>query len=67
MATIIILLGSMLGFVGGVVAYVGFDAGFLAALGIWLGAGPASALLVILSAAPPTQHPTEQPILAKVA
>jgi hypothetical protein len=67
MATIIILIGSILGLVGGLTALVGFDASFLTALSIWIAAGPAAALGVILLAAVIPNHRTDGPILAEVA
>ncbi len=67
MATIIILLGSILGFVSGLTAYVGFDASFLTALSVWVAAGPASALLVIVVATILPQPALDRPVLAKVA
>ena len=67
MATIIILLGSILGFVGGLTAYFGFDASFWTALSIWVGAGPALALPVILAATFAPQRLGYAPVLAKVA
>jgi phage shock protein PspC (stress-responsive transcriptional regulator) len=67
MATIIILLGSILGFVGGLTAYFGFDASFWTAVSVWVAAGPASALLVILAATFAPQRPGFAPVLAKVA
>lgn len=67
MATIIILLGSILGLAGGVTAYVGFDASVLAALSIWIAAGPASALgVILLATVAPAGGPGAQ-ILAEVA
>ena len=48
MATIIILLSGILGFVTAITAYAGFDASLVTALMIWGLSGPLSALLVIL-------------------
>jgi hypothetical protein len=48
MATIVILVGSMLGFVTAVTAYTVFDAGLLTVLAIWIGSGPVSALLAMI-------------------
>ncbi len=67
MATIIILLGSILGFVGGLTAYLGFDASFLAALSVWVAAGPAAALMVLVAATVTPQRANHGPILAEVA
>ena len=67
MATIIILLGSILGLLGGITAYVGFDASLTAAVSIWIGAGPASAIGVILVATLVPSREAEAQILAKVA
>ena len=67
MATIIILLGSILGFIAGLTAFIGFDASFLTALSLWVGAGPAAALCVILRATFAPTRGTDTPILAKVA
>ena len=67
MATIIILLGSMLGFISGLTAYFGFDVPFWVAVGVWAAAGPIVALLVILTAALAPQRNGFGPVLAKVA
>ena len=67
MSTIIILVGSILGFVGGLTAYIGFDASFWAVLSLWVAAGPASALLVVVVATVAPQRANHRPILAKVA
>ena len=67
MATIIILLSSILGFFGGLVGYVGFDVSFWMALSIWIAAGPASVLCILLATASAPHHADRRPVLAKVA
>ena len=67
MATMIILLGSVLGFASGLTAYVGFEATFWVSLAIWVAAGPATAMLVIAGATIAPQRFELEPILAKVA
>ena len=67
MATIIILLGSILGFAGGLTAFFGFDTSFWTALSVWVVAGPASALLVILAATVAPHRAAYRPVHAKVA
>lgn len=53
MAIVIILAGSLFGFLGGAAAYLFFDVSLMAAIAIWVGAGPASALVALaLSLAP---------------
>jgi hypothetical protein len=60
LATIFILLGSVIGFVTGLILYFGFDSGLTAALLVWGASGPVSALLVIaLSYAPATTRPDQ--------
>ncbi len=49
MATIIVLLGGLLGFGTAVIAYLSFDAGLVTALLIWALSGPVSALLAALA------------------
>jgi hypothetical protein len=65
MATIIILMGSILGLVGGLTAYLGFDASFWVALSVWVAAGPASAMLVITAATAAPQRASHAPVLAR--
>jgi hypothetical protein len=67
MAMIIILFGSILGFIGGMTAYVGFDAPLLGALSIWLAAGPMAAMVVITGATVARWQFRFRPVLAKVA
>lgn len=67
MATIIILLGSIVGLVGAITAYVGFEASFLAALSVWVAAGPVSALFIILLGTILPTRADQRPILAEVA
>ena len=67
MATIGILLGSIIGFLGGLVAYFGFDASLPLALAIWLGAGPASVIVVILTTLTRPAQTAEQPVFAEAA
>lgn len=67
MATISILLGSIIGFLGGLVAYFGLDASLLLALAIWLGAGPASVIVVILTTLARPAQTAEQPVFAEAA
>ena len=67
MATIIILMGSILGFVGGLTAYFGFDASFWAALTVWVAAGAAAAFLVMVAATVAPQRNNYGPVLAEVA
>jgi hypothetical protein len=67
MATMIILLGSILGFASGLTAYLGFDATFWVSLSIWVAAGPASALLVVAGSTVAPQRFQLEPVLAKVA
>jgi hypothetical protein len=49
MATIIVLLGGVLGFGAAVTAYLSLDAGFVTALFIWALSGPVSAVLATLA------------------
>ncbi len=69
MATIIILLGGILGFVTGITAYVGFDASLVTALLIWGLSGPVSAGLVILASLRPVaqQADHDQTRIAELA
>ncbi|MCC5973610.1 MAG: hypothetical protein JJT81_06115 [Rubellimicrobium sp.] len=50
---LIVVLGSILGFIGGVVAFAVHDVSFLTAIGIWIASGPISALLAVVMAMVP--------------
>jgi len=63
MATAFILIGSLLGLGGGVAGYLVFDVPLAAALAIWIGAGPLSALLALAAASRPARHAaTNRPV-----
>ena len=47
MAPVIILAGSILGFIAGVTAWLAWDASILSAAAIWVCAGPLSAVLAV--------------------
>jgi hypothetical protein len=49
MGTAVIVLGSITGFLTAILAYFVFEAAILSALAIWIGSGPLSALLVMVS------------------
>lgn len=67
MATAFVLMGSLLGFFGGLVAHFGFDVSVLAALAIWISAGPLSAVLAAAATARPGQAALHPGQLAKAA
>ena len=67
MATITILFGSILGLLGGITAYIGFDASLTAAVSIWIAAGPAAVIGVMLFAALAPSREAEAQFLAEVA
>ena len=48
MSALLLIAGCVLGFIGGTIAYFGFDAGALVALGIWAASGPVSLILLSL-------------------
>ena len=48
MALIVVLLGSICGFFGGIASWLFLDASLVAALSIWVVSGPASAIAVLL-------------------
>jgi hypothetical protein len=47
LATTMILFGSILGFLGAILAFAVFDAGFLVALAIWALSGPLLTIVVL--------------------
>jgi hypothetical protein len=68
MATVFVLLGSILGFFGGLVSWLAFDMSFVAALAIWIVSGPLAAFLAVAAAALPgraTGETTAEPALVK--
>ena len=67
MATIIILFGSILGFLGGLTVYFGFEATFWTALNVWMAAGPASVLFVLLMTWVAPQNPDFDEVRVRVA
>lgn len=69
MAAVIVVLGSMLGLVVGLVGWVAFDLSLVAALAIWIGAGPLSvALAALIALIPHDRHvpAAADPVLVKV-
>ena len=59
MSALIVIFGSLLGFFGGIYAFVILDMGLLAALAIWALSGPASVALIAflrLFRAPMAEH-----------
>lgn len=60
MGTAVIVLGSITGFFTALLAYFMFETAIISALAIWIGSGPLSALLVMIShRARPTVQATE--------
>jgi len=56
MATVLILIGGILGFFSGITAYTLFDASIMTALLIWAASGPVVALVsIVLRHAPQAQ------------
>ena len=53
MASLIVLCGTILGFVGGVAGYLFLDLSLLAALAVWILSGPLSAALAAIMATAP--------------
>jgi phosphate/sulfate permease len=60
MATIIILLGGIIGFGTAITAYMAFGVSLVTAVLIWLASGPVSALLAALAIALRTPSPVAQ-------
>jgi hypothetical protein len=61
MATIIILLGGILGFGTAVTAYLAFGASLATALFIWAASGPVSALVAALAMVMRPRKPAQTP------
>jgi hypothetical protein len=54
MTILFVLAGSLAGFVCGLSAFMFFDAGLLAAVAIWVAAGPLAALMALVQTFTPT-------------
>jgi hypothetical protein len=69
LATIIILLGSILGFGTAAVSYLFLDGSLLLSLAIWGGSGPVSAILAALLTWSPADQEDDatRPSLAEIA
>jgi len=67
MASLIVIVGSMLGFASGLFGWLVLDLSFLVALSIWIGSGPISALVAVAMtpAGPDTLSDTADCGLAK--
>jgi len=55
MATAFVMIGSVLGLVVGIAGYVWLDLSVAAAMAIWIGSGPLSAMLALAAASRPAQ------------
>ena len=53
MAAAFVLLGSVLGFLAGLAAWLAFDASFIVALAIWMTSGPLAAVLAVAASSFP--------------
>ena len=63
MATVLVILCSLVGFVTGLTGWLVFDMSPLVALGIWVGSGPLAAALATLFTAPaPERDPSRRPV-----
>lgn len=48
MAAVVVILGSFFGLAVGLIGWLAFDLSFPGALAIWIGAGPASAMIAMM-------------------